>query len=416
MANPRHLELLGQGVEAWNSWRSRSSDQPDLEAADLRGAQLGLARLYGANLQGADLRGAVLMSADVSEAHLAGATLRGANLRSASFERANLTNADLRQAILDGAELFEANLTGSNLAGARLVSADLRGAELGEADLSDADLTSARLYDAQLVRTNLRRARLYEANLRTAVIRDCDLREADLSLISAVGTDFRGTDLTGCRVYGLSAWDVQLDETRQESLVITPLHQPEITVDDLEVAQFIYLLLNNRKIRKVVDTITSKVVLILGRFTAERKAVLDALREALRGHDYTPVVFDFEKPASRGLTETVATLAHLARFVVADITDARSIPQELQRFVPDLPSLPVVPLLLDSQQEYGMFTDFRPYPWVLEPCLYASTAALIASLDARVIAPVERKLAELRGGAAAGKGRGRRRSSRRAKG
>jgi hypothetical protein len=33
----------------------------------------------------------------------------------------------------------------------------------------------------------------------------------------------------------------------------------------------------------VIDTITSKAVLILGRFTDERKAVLDALREELAG-------------------------------------------------------------------------------------------------------------------------------------
>ena len=41
-------------------------------------------------------------------------------------------------------------------------------------------------------------------------------------------------------------------------------------------------MLHNQKIRDVIDTITSKAVLILGRFTPERKAVLDALREELR--------------------------------------------------------------------------------------------------------------------------------------
>jgi hypothetical protein len=41
------------------------------------------------------------------------------------------------------------------------------------------------------------------------------------------------------------------------------------------------------------------IVLILGSFKAERKAVLDALRGELRKKKYSPVVFDFEKPASR---------------------------------------------------------------------------------------------------------------------
>ena len=43
--------------------------------------------------------------------------------------------------------------------------------------------------------------------------------------------------------------------------------------------------------------IGKKAVLILGRFTPDRKAILDGLREALRSHDYVPILFDFEKPA-----------------------------------------------------------------------------------------------------------------------
>jgi hypothetical protein len=64
-------------------------------------------------------------------------------------------------------------------------------------------------------------------------------------------------------------------------LVITP-DEPAITVDNIEVAQFVYLMLNNQKVRDVINSITSKAVLILGRFTQERKPVLEALREELR--------------------------------------------------------------------------------------------------------------------------------------
>ena len=136
------------------------------------------------------------------------------------------------------------------------------------------------------------------------------------------------------------------------------------------------------------------MVLILGRFTPERKDILDAIRDNLRTRDYLPVLFDFEQPVSRDLTETVSTLAHMARFVIADITDAKSIPQELKMIVPNLPSVPVQPLLLASQQEYGMFEHFRRFPWVLEPYLYEDQGKLLAMLNEKVIAPAEAKAKE----------------------
>jgi len=179
--------------------------------------------------------------------------------------------------------------------------------------------------------------------------------------------------------------------------MITKSLEPTITVDDLEVAQFLYLLLNNQKIRHVIDTITSKVVLILGNFKPERKAILDAIRDELRRRDYLPVLFDFEKPSNRDITETVSTLAHMARFVIADITDAKSIPQELMAIVPSLPSVPVQPLLLASQREYGMFEHFKRYPWVLEPYLYVDQDRLLAAITERVIGPAAKKAKEQSG-------------------
>src|SRR5262249_45038979 len=156
---------------------------------------------------------------------------------------------------------------------------------------------------------------------------------------------------TGCRIYGVSAWGLKLERAKQQNLVITPEDEPTVTVDNIEIAQFIYLLLHNQKVRDVIDTITSKTVLILGRFTDERKAVLDALREGLGNRNSLPILFGFSLPATRDITETISLLARMARFVVADITDAKSIPQELAVIVPDLPSVPVQPLLLEGSAE-----------------------------------------------------------------
>ena len=101
---------------------------------------------------------------------------------------------------------------------------------------------------------------------------------------------------------------------------------------------------------------------------------------------------------NRDITETISLLAHMARFVIADITDAKSIPQELMLIVPQLPSVPVPPLLLVSQGEYGMFEHFKRYPWVLDTYLYKDIEDIVASLQAKVIAPAEAKAKEQRRG------------------
>jgi hypothetical protein len=251
---------------------------------------------------------------------------------------------------------------------------------------------------ADLNRADLSRADLSGADLSGADLSGADLSGADLYYASLVEADITNADLTGCRIYGVSAWGLKLsDKTKQRNLIITIGDEPEITVDNIEVAQFIYLMLNNQKIRDVIDTIGKKAVLILGRFTPERKAVLDALRDELRKRNYLPIVFDFRKPGGRDITETVSLLARMARFVVADITDAKSIPQELGIIVPDLPSVPVQPLLLEGSDEYSMFEHFRHYPWVLNLYRYESQEQLIVDLADRVICPAEAKVLEIRG-------------------
>jgi hypothetical protein len=212
-----------------------------------------------------------------------------------------------------------------------------------------------------------------------------------------VCTNLANAVLTGCRVYGISAWDVKVSkETKQQDLVVTPLGKPEVTADDLEVAQFIYLLLSNEKLQRVIDTITSKVVLILGRFSSERKMVLDALRDELRNRNYVPVVFDFEKPRSGTTINTVTLLARMARFVIADISDAKSVLMELLAIVSSSPKLPVLPIIVVGQNEPGMFDSFEAYPWFLKVHSYENSAQLLVDLKDRVIDPLEAEVAKLR--------------------
>ena len=300
------------------------------------------------------------------------------------------------RAVTERPNLYEADLKGLDLAGINLSGANLQGANLDGANLSEANLQDADLTLATLKGTVLKTAYMLQATVMWANLTSADLREAYLACANFCGANLTHCDISDSFVWGISAWDINLTGARQMNLLVTG-SGPEITTDNLEVAQFIYLLLNNQKVRHVIDTITSKVVLILGRFTPERKAVLDAIQDELRKRDYLPVLFDFEKPSSRDITETVSTLAHMAQFVIADITDARGIPQELMAIVPTLPSVPVQPLLLASQREYGMFEHFKRYPWVLEPYLYEDQDRLLAAITDKVIGPAEKKAKEQTG-------------------
>lgn len=297
----------------------------------------------------------------------------------------DLTGADLRGVDLRRANLSKANLNRANLSKANLSMANLHRARLREAGLTQAYLNGTNLSEAYLNGANLTKANLDGANLSGAVLNSTVL----------VGTNLEHANLTGCSIHGISVWNVQLKDAEQSNLVITQSGEPTITVDNLEVAQFIYLLLNNERIRQVIDSITSKAVLILGRFSSERKAILDALRDELRKQNYLPILFDFDTPASRDITETITTLARLSRFIIADLSDPRSIPQELAFIVPALPSVPVQPLLLSSQQEYGMFEHFTKFPWVLPIYHYTDQESLLKSLKEHLIDPAELKAKEL---------------------
>jgi uncharacterized protein YjbI with pentapeptide repeats len=304
-----------------------------------------------------------LLKPDLREADLRPITLEGANLQGADLWMADLEGAKLRDADLQGAHLWVVDLRRADLRGANLEGADLTGADFDGADLTGANLSGACLEGAQLIQSNL-----------------CD------------------ATLTGSSVYGVSVWDIKVnDRTKQQNLIIPGRGMPVITVDNIKVAQFIYLLLDNQEIRNVIETITSKVVLILGRFSEERKPVLDALREELRKHDYLPIMFDFQSEANRSTIETVTTLARMAKFIVADLTDTRSVLQELQAIVPDLPSLAVRLMIKRSAHEYGMLDFFRKYPWVIKGAYeYESVEEVIASIQENVIGPAEAKARELR--------------------
>ena len=371
MAIKQHVNILKQGATKWNRWRKKHPDiRPDLGGANLSRADLSNAGLWGANFRGTDLSDANLSRVDLRRADLSDANLSRADLRNALLSEAYFSRSDLRAANLSRAYLKEATLIDATLIDADLRGADLRGAILRKATLIDADL-------------------------RGADLRQADLEGADLRFAIFVQTFLHKATLNNCRVDGIAVWDVDMTEVAQSSLVITDptSKQPIIAVNNLKVAQFLYLFLNNKEIREVIDTITSKVVLIMGRFTSGRKVALEALKEALCAHNYAPILFDVAEPGNYDCAETMRTLALLARFIIVDLTEAGSLPQKMQSIVPDL-KVPIQPLLRVARQDNAMFSDARTYPWVLPIYRYTDEADLLRSLHEKVIAPAERKAQE----------------------
>jgi hypothetical protein len=363
MANAEQLALLKAGVEGWNKWQEKEPlAKIDLGEASLRGANLTGAELMEANLYGANLNNANLNNANLNNAILTGADLTGADLREATLSFAGLERANLSEAILIKAALVKADLEEADLR-----RADLRGADLYGADLSDANLSGA------------------------------DLRGADLSNSNLVGANISNAKISKSLVYGVSVWDLEGEFQEQKDLIITPYNQPSITVDNIKVAQFVYLILNNKEIRDVINTLTSKTVLILGRFAIpERKAILDALRDKLREYDLLPIVFDFDRPANKDFTETIKTLAGISYFVIADITNPKSSPLELQATVPDY-QIPFVPIIQEGEKPFAMMVDLqKKYNWVLDTLSYKSIDDLIKALKPAIIDPAIKRHNELR--------------------
>jgi uncharacterized protein YjbI with pentapeptide repeats len=405
MANPKHVALLRESADAWNRYRHESGESPELNEADLSGVSMTGADLRGGVMLRTNLRGAYLSLAKLGDAHVVEADLTDAKLVGTDLVRctcikSNMLGADLRRADLRGACLHEVVLTGADLSNTQFNSkSDLSNAEIMEAKLIEAQLAGAVMYSvdlrlSDLTRADLRGADLSEASFARADLSGADLSGADLSGALLIRTTVEGTILAGARVYGTSVWGLQGTPHNEDGLIVTPRNEPSVTINDLEVAQFVYLLLNNAKIRDVIDTVTAKAVLILGRFIDERKQVLDAIRDQLSAENYVPIIFDFDKPASRDLTETISTLAHLSRFIIADVTDPKSIPQELMKIIPQLPSVPVQPILLRGKDEWSMFDDLKRTGRILATFHYQNPDDVRRSLREKILAPAEKWLEE----------------------
>ena len=428
MSKDEHIRALRLGVRGWNDWRSSHPDEvPDFTGADLTGIDLCAvnapdssgdyvvanldpnksmirADLRACNFSFACLNHAKLTGADLDGSNFTGAQMIGAELSQSFARRSIFYCANLEKAVIRFAAFYRAHLSGANLSGSDLTQTDISqveasGAVFDRAILRDSLATNSAFVGASMNDVDFTYSGCVGADFSHAKLRHAVFHGTNLQAVRLIDVDLSWATLKNCSVNGVAAWDLVLDGTTQSDLIITkdPLFEKAvITVDDIQIAHFLYLLTENRRIRDVIDSVTTKVVLILGRFSPSCKSVLDAAREALKQLGYVPVMFDFEKPSSRDLTETIVTIAHLSRFILVDLSEAKSVPQELSSIIPFLPSVPVQPVVRKGDRGYAMFEHFRSYPWVLPECVYHNTDGLVQRLADTIIPNAERYAASLK--------------------
>jgi len=241
-----------------------------------------------------------------------------------------------------------------------------------------------------LTNSNIQSTEFNGTDLSFANFSSAEIKWSGFANARLESTNFEGATLIDINFPDAKSWSPIIDEkTTASGISLDSKKENQISIDDLELSHAFSLMLD------MINVATEKVVLILGRFYKERKEILDAIRTELRGKGFIALVFDFEGPARRDITETVSLLAHLSRFVVADITDAKSIPQELQAVVPNLPSVVFLPILQTDMKEYAMYEHFRRYEWVLPIFYYDNKEHLVSSIENNIINPAITKSDEL---------------------
>lgn len=365
-------------IDAYGARRSCLTLPAHVDRADLHGAKFFESPLTGAVLDGADLYDTEFWKSPLTRASLVGANLHPKFLYESGFRECNL---------------FEANLSGADFCGA-----DFSGAVLRRALLVDSRFGPLRHVEMKnfTVGPGKSEVESFRHHSDATVFAEADLRESDLRNACFVNADLRNADLRGAKVFGIAAWGVELSGAKQSDLIVTPPDEPALLIDDLEMAQFIYLILNNKKLRNVIDTVTSKVVLILGRFNEDRFPLLRRMRTRLREHGFLPVLFDFACPRSRSLTETVDLLGRMARFVVVEVSEPHCVPHELRGLAGSAPSVPLVLLKQSKCSTYSMLDDLvRQQPNVLEVFEYENDDDLMANFSSGVVDRAEAAVRKL---------------------
>lgn len=274
----------------------------------------------------------------------------------------------------DGYTMKNVTIYGAFAEGISIRDATVDGCHFEEGDFSRADFSRTRF-----VNTRFNKTILTDSCFDGASFTNCNLNRVNLT-----GAKFCLKEISETVVYGISAWDLRTCEAMQQGkLVIERTYdlysdliergQVPMTVDNIELAQFIHYLSDHKKMRDTINIFNAKGVLLLGRFKDGGLERLYRIREWLTAHGYMPMIFDFSRPDSLDLTQTVVTMAGLSKFVLADLSGS-SVPQELHAILSAFEK-PVIGF--SERDPYALFWDLRGPVFLVK---YTTDADLLKGL------------------------------------
>jgi hypothetical protein len=84
--------------------------------------------------------------------------------------------------------------------------------------------------------------------------------------------------------------------------------------------------------------------------------------------------------------------------VIADVTNPKSTPLELQATVPEI-MVPFLPIIEEGEKPFATLADLwiKHRDWMFEPLYYSSLDALVGALDKEIIGRAEVRFDELVG-------------------
>jgi uncharacterized protein YjbI with pentapeptide repeats len=345
--NRNHVEILKQGIPAWNAWREA---YPEI-VPDLSGMLLPQLQAREINLTRTNLSRTVLYQADLARS---------------MFMGANLQKTILIEACLD--QCF--------FCGTRLVQTSFNSASLKKANFMRAVLTDSDLSHTKLSGTDFRMAHLEQVNLEFAMLD---------------GVNFANACLENCLLYGMKGGMFEARGFRTKNLIVTNHADPTVVMDDFAAAVVIS---SRLQADCVLQTKAERqLVIILGNFQNERRELLNALRRELKLRSLIPVVFHFDKPVSRTFLDVTRQIAAQTRYIIADLTSPHLIAVDFEASLPYF-KLPVQLIGVDSSAIRD--ADYLlQYPWILKPYFYRDIAAAGESVTEKIVIPAELKAREI---------------------